>query len=454
MHDDPASKVPVGDEKDLACAFLFDNSAKGIEESQLAFFTKAVLGALSTVDPGGKTSCQLRVGLPMLPNLARQTTAVQANDRSSGRTVSHIADTYKFIIWDWLDSLTEGWSTIDPEKGLDIFRLHTGECVTLTALDRSIRSDVDRLLRATPGYVGAFTLDPGNAVHRGAFADLLIYKAAIMDGTVFQELSIEGDPDFPVNGADSFKPGGLAWKPYYWLAENGPPDVPIAPSSQRGAQTVAALSRKHAGRIEHRVIEAIQSVFGLKLPGRPYAFEVVGTPADVLQALMPEGKFTHYLFSEEHEDGGPKAEFFIHTLGINPDDWRYLAAQFYEGLLAAKPEDVELKDWGDGYGARFNAYMRVQGRSGVTAVVKTGWMMRPGALPSLASAMPDDPRRNVVQPPPPQILPPGLKTDGDWKTLWEWADAAGMRALEEVVPTPLFLQGYPPIAEGEMGFGR
>ncbi len=389
----------------------------------------------------------------MLEELADRTTGVRGNSRGGGQTVSHEVDTYKFVIWDWLDTLSNGWSTIDPEKGLDIFRMHTGECVTLTALDGAIRSEIDRQLRAIPGYVGAFVLDPGNPIRRRAFADLLIYGAAIFNGAVVQELSYEGTPDWPIAGADSFEPGGLIWKPYGWLAEHGPPPLAAAPPSTRGARSASALARKHAGRVEHRVIAAIRSAFAFKTLDRSFAFEVVGTPADVLQALMPEGKFTHYLFNVEHEKGGPKSRFFTETLGIEPDDWRFLAAQFYEGLLRANPEDVELQDWGAGYGMRFNAYMRVQGRSGVTAVVKTGWMMRPQTLPSLSSAMPADPRRKVVQPSPPQILPPKAETDADWAKLWSWADDAGVRALEKTVPTPLFLQGFPRVAEGKSGFG-
>lgn len=445
----------LSEQNDLACAFLFDSSAEGAKRPGLAFFTEAVLAALSAADPNGVTNCQLRVGVPMLPDLARRTTAVELHGRGGGRTLSHDVDTYKFVIWDWLDSLSECWSTIDLDKGSEIFRLHTGECVTLTAVDRAIRSEVDRRLRATPGYVGAFALDPGNLNHRISFLDRLIYAAGIIAGAVFQELSVEGDPDFPVQGASSFMPGGLIWKPYCWLIENGPPSLAAAPPSARGAKSAVDLARKHSGRVEHRLIEAIQSSFrlGTAEGGRSYAFEVTGMASDVLQALMPESKFTKYLFNADHKTGGPKSKFFTETLGIEPDDWRFLAAQFYEGLLLAAPEDVELRDWGDGYGLRFNAYIRVQGRSGVTAVVKTGWMMRPGRIPSLSSAMPADPTRRVVQPSAPPILPPGPRNDADWADLWTLANNAGAEAMEKTVPTPMFVEGFAPIAEGERGLG-
>jgi len=125
-------------------AFLFDGAAAGVGDPPLAYFTGRVLAALSKADPRGETCCQLRVGLPMLPQLSERTTAVRGGGRGgSGRTVSHDMDTYKFVIWDWLDSLSEGWSTLDREKGSEIFRRHCGECVTLTALDEGVCSRLD-----------------------------------------------------------------------------------------------------------------------------------------------------------------------------------------------------------------------------------------------------------------------------------------------------------------------
>jgi len=436
-----------------ACTFLFDNSADGVQEPQLAFFTKKVLVALSLADPKGRTCSRLQVGLPMLPAMAERMTAVRGQERSGGHTISHDVNTYKFLIWDWLDSLTTVWSTVDPNKGFEIFRRHTGECVTLTTLDRAIGLQVHRTLAATPGYVGAFEIDPGNPLHREAFSDRLIHAASIMDGAVFQELSFEGDPDWPTEGAEAFKPGGLIWKPYGWLQENGPPELATVHISARGVRFLEAFSQKHAGTVEHRVLEAILHDRSLTSPNRAFSFEAVGKSDDILQAVMPEGKFTKYIFDHQHKDGAPKGKFFTETIGIEPDDWRFLAAQFYDGLLLSKPENLELRDWGSGYGMRFNAAMRVQGRTGTTAAVKTGWMMRPGALPSLASAMPADRDLELIQPPSPPILEPGVWTDKDWALLYCWAEAAGVLALSTTVPTPMFLHGFSPIAEGEMGFG-
>lgn len=133
---------------------------------------------------------------------------------------------------------------------------------------------------------------------------------------------------------------------------------------------------------------------------------------------MPEGKFTKYLFARDHKDGGSKAAFLIDQLGIEPEDWRYLAAQFYNGLLMAQPEAVKLNQWETGYGVRFDVQMRVRGRSGSKAVIVTGWNMNPDKLPSLSTAFPGDRNAEVLEPGDPPVLPPGTRTAADWTQLW------------------------------------
>jgi hypothetical protein len=160
-------------------AFLFDGSIDGLPNPQLPFFTAAVLTALSQADPRGRTLAQVRVGVPSLTRFAHRTSAVRGTESSSGRTISHDNDAYRYVAWDWLDSLDQGWSSVDRELGQEIFRQHSGECIAFSALRDDIRKPVDSALKSVRGYVGGFAIDPGNPVHRDAFFDLLIYAAAI-----------------------------------------------------------------------------------------------------------------------------------------------------------------------------------------------------------------------------------------------------------------------------------
>lgn len=434
-----------------ACAFLFDASADGVGSPALAFFADAVLEALASADPEGRTCSRLMTGLPMLRSLAERTVAVHAVGNRSGHTKSHDVDTYKFVVWDWLDSLPFRWSTVNAEAGSRIFRLHTGECVTLVSLDPVIRLAIDRLLWSTPGYIGAFEIDAGNPLHRTGFVEQQIYVAAIVDGTVVHDRTFEGDEHWAFDGSKTFKPNGIRWEPYGWLRSNGPPGLPEVAFSERGAQAARDYLRKHDDTVEGRVIKAIARAYWSNSTRKAFSFEMSGTPQDVLSALMPDGKFTDYLFNREHKAGGSKATFFIDEVGVEPDDWRYLAAQFYYGLLVAEPQKLKFSEWQDGYGVRFNVDMQVRGRVGRTAIVSTGWMLKPGALPALSTAIPGDRNANVPGAVDPPILPPGNRGEAEWAKLWGWANSAGIKKGDEAVPTPLYVENYAPEPEGECG---
>lgn len=434
-----------------AYAFLFDGSVAGLPEPQLPFFTAAVFAAVSGADPGGTVRSQFRLGLPSLLGFAERTTAVQGTEKGSGRTVSRDIDTYKLVILQWLNSLDGGWSSIDRAWGERIFRRQTEECVVLSALTDEMRDRVDGSLKRVTGYVGGFAIDPGNPLHRGGFFELLIFGAAIVDGTVVQDRTIDGDEDWALEGAAQFKPGGLIWEDYGWLRSQGPDGLPKSELSEVGAAIASALARKHAPNVEHRVIEALSEAMFLNTEKKTFEFKASSDPDDFLEAIMPEGKFTKYLFDRTHKDGGSKANFIIDDIGIDPEDWRYLAGQLYYGLASADPEAVQLNEWQDGYGARFDVVMRVRSRGGKTGVLVTGWNMNPGALPSLSTAYPGKRDADAIEPGDVPILPPGERDENDWARLWDWANSRGLRAAEAVVPTPMYITGYEPIAEGEFG---
>lgn len=387
----------------------------------------------------------------MLESLATRVTAVHATERSSGHTESHDVETYKYVVWEWLDSLKLGWSTVDTEKGSEIFRLHTGECIAFVSLDPAIRSGIDQMLRGVPGYVGAFEIDPGNPLHRVGFVEKLNYMAAISNGAVVQERTYEGDEHWALDGAEEFKPNGLRWVPIWTLPVDGPPGLGKLKLSDRGAQAAQRYLRKHEDTVEGRVLQAIERAYFLNPARKSFEFSVVGTDGDILEALMPDGKFTEYLVNREHKQGGSKAAFFIDVLGIDPEDWRYLAAQFYFGLQSAQPEKLDFREWEAGYGMRFNVDLKVCGRAGQSAVVRTGWMMKPGSLPTLSTAVPGEKTADLPDPVAPPILPPGQRGDAEWAQLWEWANTAGTMAGTAAVPTPMYVVDYEPVSEGECG---
>jgi len=99
---------------------------------------------------------------------------------------------------------------------------------------------------------------------------------------------------------------------------------------------------------------------------------------------------------------------------------------------------------------RFNVNIRVRGLGGVTAVVRTGWMMRPAACQRFRAPCPD---RDAVLPEAydPPILPPDENGDTDWELPWTWANLAGHQAARTCIPTPMYIVGGEVISEGECG---
>jgi hypothetical protein len=203
--------------------------------------------------------------------------------------------------------------------------------------------------------------------------------------------------------------------------------------------------------IEGLIFEALREASWTDSKGEAFNFLAAEPGQDILQAVLPDGKFTHYLFNRDHKDGGPKAKFLVDELGFSADDWRYLAAQFYDALLLSKPRDVEVRKWDQGYGARFNVYVEVTSRSRKSGILRTGWMLRPGGMPSLSTAVPDHGNEGVVKPPLPAVIKPGKPGDEWWTSLFLLADDHGRNAHDAVLPTPMVLEGFDVIEEGAWG---
>ena len=106
--------------------------------------------------------------------------------------------------------------------------------------------------------------------------------------------------------------------------------------------TGSLIARKRQHTVQARVLARLASAYWSDAEGHGYSFEETIGDGDILEAILPDEKFTNYLFNTDHKDGRSKAKFFTEELGILPNDWRYLAAQFYEGLVLSEPRDLVL----------------------------------------------------------------------------------------------------------------
>jgi len=432
--------------------FILDASADDVPDPALAFFTGALLTALWKSDPEACVSAELRGGLPGISDFAEKITVVSRTERTFSHTRSHDMELYKTLLVDMTDALCNTWASADADDVLDVLRRRQSECLALSDLPNDIRDKLDARLKEIPGYIGAFALDPESPIQRDAFYDSLMHFAVINGGTVVQELSIEGDPDWPLEGAANYQPGGLVWKPHFWRYDEPFPKLAKTRQvSARGEQSLQLLRDKRQRSIEGSILSEIARSNWSDRSGGQYKFEAVERHGDILQAILPEGKFTKYLFDMNHKDGRGKAKFFVETLRFSPDDWRYLAAQFYEGLVKSQPRDLDMRRWPEGYGARFNVVIRVKSRTGETGKVRTGWMLRPNALPSLSTAIPEDQDIEAIDPGIPPIARPDVCIEEFWRSVFDLAEAEAVAAYERAVPTPLFIPGQGVIREGEWG---
>ena len=438
----------------LPCLFLFDGYAEGVKEPALSTFTSALLAALSCADPLGITTAELRGGLPMLSEFAAQISEVSAEARSSSHTQTHDMALYRLLLWDLATALCEGSHRSGEMTILSVLAKRREECLAVSSMSASVRSDCSAILASCPGYISSYEIDAGNPVLRRAFYDGLMHLAYIDKGALIQQLSIEGDKDCILKGARDFRPSGLKWINHNY---GDTPDrfrIKKALLSERGAISVDRLKRKTQTTVEGRVLRALIEASWTDRQGGAYRFSAAEPGQDVLQAVLPEGKFTKYLFNRNHKDGSAKAAFIIDGLGFIPDDWRFLAAQLYDGLLLSEPRDLEVRRWANGIGARFNTFVEVTSRQGKRGILRTGWMLEPKRLPQLVTAIPDHDSPNVVRPPQPPVLLPQQPCDAFFEELFRIANYHGQIAHAATLPTPMLINDFRVAEEGECGSAR
>lgn len=103
------------------------------------------------------------------------------------------------------------------------------------------------------------------------------------------------------------------------------------------------------------------------------------------QRLVPEKKITGYLLDKEHEDGGPKAVFFL-ARGFSAERWREMAE-----ALSAHPDrnpvdETIATDWGAKYVVRCS----IETPDGCNPCILTVWMDRGKDLARFVTAYPAD----------------------------------------------------------------
>lgn len=101
------------------------------------------------------------------------------------------------------------------------------------------------------------------------------------------------------------------------------------------------------------------------------------------EAVIDPNKLTSYALNPQHPVGGDKARVFESALGYNQSNADQLIGGVQQGVLTNPAVMGKV----DQFGQRFTVDMPITGPNGNTVMVRTGWVLDPGAtVPRLATA--------------------------------------------------------------------
>nr|DAV10357.1 MAG TPA: minor capsid protein [Caudoviricetes sp.] len=99
-------------------------------------------------------------------------------------------------------------------------------------------------------------------------------------------------------------------------------------------------------------------------------------------AILPEPKFTKYLFDEKSEKGYPKGRAFTNRLGYGAENWQELQEVLKQGAMKYPAQYVD----NNGYGDRYVQKMILYGKKGTPANVIVAWLKNTDGTTKLTSA--------------------------------------------------------------------
>ena len=97
--------------------------------------------------------------------------------------------------------------------------------------------------------------------------------------------------------------------------------------------------------------------------------------------VLPEGKFTKYLFEGEHLGGLAKGKAFTSRLGYDISNWKELQAKLKECASKYPAINKGITE----YGTKYEQQIILYGKKNMPANVIVGWMHRPDGIVSMSS---------------------------------------------------------------------
>jgi hypothetical protein len=451
-------------------AFLFTSHGHGEAREELTL-DEAFLDALKVADPGHESSMQIYRGGLLFASGACKLQAISVEKRRSPGARTGIRSTqsytqatddtlYGFRLGDFVETSLERWNTFDRVSLWDSLANRATDVTVVSELNPKVVRAMDAHLRSYRRYLGVFSPDLGNPLHRELLIDLLFKNAFIRDGTVFGCCDATCEFHFSFYGAKKFLGKEVVELKVEDFAREAPSfntDVPLSP---RGLITLKRLERLNKLDIHQRVMQQVSSTRSAsKLPFDWDLSQLPESPDDI---SVNARKLTNYLLDPEGRDPS-KARFFEEVLQIRSDDWKFLHAQLIDGLSALELENVRVEDE---YGIRFDARFPLTGKNGATATIMTAWMVRRGERASLTTAYPlkKDPVLEESAQQPLVVL--SVRSGKEkWAAIHALATNYASAAMMECVPKPMVVGGevmmggaigtaYVVVQDGRSAFAR
>ncbi len=447
--------MPVKDPPTGPFAFLFTSPGRGEAREELTL-DEAFLGALQAADPERKSAMRIYRGGLLLANGVRKLQAISTEKRTgpasrtalrASQSYTHATDNtlYGVRLGDFVETSVERWNTFHKASLWDCLANRATDVTVVSELCPEVVQAMDAHLRSYGRYIGVFSPDLGNPLHRELLVDLLFKNAFIRDGTVFGCRDISGEFHFSFYGVAQFSGREVVALNVDDFERDAPVfnvDVPLSP---RGLVTLQRLEKLNKLDVHQRVMQQVG--YGPTAAKLPFDWDLSQLPDSPDEISVHGRKLTNYLLDAEGKDPS-KAKFFKEVLQIGPDDWKFLHAQLLDGLASLELEHVRIED---AYGIRFDARFPLIGTNGATATVQTAWMVRRGERASLITAYPlkkDCVLEESAQRPLVVLgLSPGKEK---WAAVHALAKDYARAVMMECVPRPMVIGGEV-IMEGTIG---
>jgi hypothetical protein len=434
-------------------AFLFDEDVAPIAPSG---GDNVVAGVLATVLKDlPAASFRLHRGSMLLHDRAYRATAAEQGVLKAGRlthstTYSFDKGLFRVVLHDLSESIRNGsWTTLDLASLPAFLGRSNVHVISIGPVPEAVAVAVDAGLRKPGGYQGALAIDPAEPLQSDLFWSSLFYELCLADGTLTMVLGAIDDP-YDLTDLDGWWQG-LPVAVVRWRSDGDadPPDLPETRPSSRAKASAKRIAVKSAPSPTERVIQALGRASPSTIP-----IKVELLPLAPAAIIAPE-KLMEYSLNLDHPKGGSKAQAFRDVLGIERDDWRWLADQIWSGVLTAPVAKVRVEQFAADppvRGVKYHVDLAIVGRNGVVKAVRTAWIVSPGAPPRLTTAYIEGriDTGTLTPPRPPALADSQLRGDALWAAIFELADRRGNEAANAAVPAPMWVEGTG-YSEGEVG---